>query len=541
MFKDMGIAKRLILGFGVVTAILVTVLIFALQRFADSNQLITKVIEQDVVKLELASDSAIRMSIAARQVYSLFVVEDFDSMLREIEANVEVIDANIALIAPMLYHDRGKKILSNILQAREAYIQSYSNILQMLRQGDRAEARIYMQDQVVPHLELLLKEVGLLVSLQTELMDGSGQETLANYQSSRLLILMSLAGALALATVLAMWVVRSVLDPLGGEPRQVQRVTERISEGDLTEQLLVKKNDVKSLMASMARMQANLRQIIQGLAGNADAVSSSSVQLSAASRQITESSAIQTEAGNSMAVAMEQMSANISQVAASANETLIISEENGKLASDGEKIFEATVKHMHNIAEVVNRTAKQLHEAEAQVLGINTIIELIHSISEQTNLLALNAAIEAARAGTHGRGFAVVADEVRQLAERTSKATTEISSLIDQVVESTQAAEVNIREVVRLVEEGVVQVEQSGASTQQINISTQQVLQAMNEISSALHEQQLASTEISERIEQISAMSEENYQAISEVTGTAGQLESLAGETLEAVQKFRLS
>lgn len=540
MFAKMGTARRLVLGFGLVTVVLVSVLIFSLVRFSASNQLITKVIQQDVVKLELANDSAMRMNIIARLAYSLFVVDDIQPVIESINSQRLAIDKNMDKLEPLLYHSTGKNIHANIKHARGAYVQSYLQVITMLQQDRFDEAREFMQEQVVPYLQVLLLEVNALVDLQSELMAASGKATLDNYQNSRILILMALAAALALATVMALWVIRSVLNPLGGEPRHVQRVTERISAGDLTEELRVRKDDIQSLMASMARMQSNLRQMIKGLAGNADAVASSSLQLAAASRQITESSSIQTEAGNSMAVAMEEMSANISQVAASANETLIISEENGKLASDGEVSFQATVKHMHGIAKMVNLTAVQLHDTEVKAQGINTIIELIHSISQQTNLLALNAAIEAARAGVHGRGFAVVADEVRQLAERTSKATTEISSLIDEVVESTQAAEGNIREVVQMVEEGVVQVESSGVSTQQINNSTQQVLLAMNEISSALHEQQLASEEIAERIEQISTMSEENHQAINEVTGTAGHLEVLAGQTLAAVHKFRL-
>ena len=106
------------------------------------------------------------------------------------------------------------------------------------------------------------------------------------------------------------------------------------------------------------------------------------------------------------------------------------SEQTSQITSNAVNVLNEAIETSHHIADQVKEASTIGTQLSSQSRSINDIVTTIRSIAEQTNLLALNAAIEAARAGDSGRGFSVVADEVRKLAADTSKATAEISKVV---------------------------------------------------------------------------------------------------------------
>ena len=168
------------------------------------------------------------------------------------------------------------------------------------------------------------------------------------------------------------------------------------------------------------------------------------------------------------------------------------------------------------------------------------IIEVIDDIADQTNLLALNAAIEAARAGEQGRGFAVVADEVRKLAERTTKATTEIAAMIKGIQEDTGGAVASMEEGTTQVEAGTELAIQAGESLTKIVSVVNEVQSVIEQIATASDEQSATAEQISGNVANMSTVTKQSAQGAEQMASTAEELNRQTDQLNELVSKFKI-
>jgi methyl-accepting chemotaxis protein len=378
---------------------------------------------------------------------------------------------------------------------------------------------------------------------------GAGQEGAEEYSKRLLTGLQSMAGnAIVLSIVFFSVGFGVALFLIIYLPRVITKsidnavdAARQIGEGDLTVVMESgRKDEIGRLYASMTGMIDKMRETLTGVKAAADKIAASSEQIRHSTVELSSNIADEAERSAQISASSTEMSQstmdiarNVASMAASTSDTL-------KITQEGVDVVLKTVNEVREIEKAVTDLSLVLTSLGDKSREIGEIINVINDIADQTNLLALNAAIEAARAGEQGRGFAVVADEVRKLAEKTSKATTEIGQKISAIQRETEKAAASMLKSTERVEKGVGYSTKAGEVLDKILGSTSELQLMVHQIATATEEMSGVSEQISGDIDAIAAMTRDTGTSVDGLLAASNAMAQLSDDLRTNVDMFRI-
>jgi hypothetical protein len=168
------------------------------------------------------------------------------------------------------------------------------------------------------------------------------------------------------------------------------------------------------------------------------------------------------------------------------------------------------------------------------------VVTIINGISERTHILALNASMHAASAGEAGKGFAVVANEVQKLAENAREATSQISSLVNNIQVETADTVTTMNDAISQVVRGTALAQQAGNEMRETRDTTADLVQLVQRIAESSKIQAKTSQRLQERAVQIQKSTDQTYDQLQAQGVRTDKLESLSSGLVQSVGIFTL-
>lgn len=318
---------------------------------------------------------------------------------------------------------------------------------------------------------------------------------------------------------------------------------ENFANGDLRVKVVPPRedDDIAKLFNGFNRAVANINDMMSNVMAAVEATASASDEISASSEQMAAGAQEQSAQTAEVAAAVEQMAQTITQTSQNASNSSTSADTTSAKANEGVIKLNENKAGIERITQSAQRTGTIIASLAGKTDQIGEIAQVIDDIADQTNLLALNAAIEAARAGEQGRGFAVVADEVRKLAERTTKATSEIAETIKSIQTEAREANTSMSEARDSVIDAARITDETEEVFQSILESTNTLSTEISQVAAASEEQSAGAEQISKNVEGINDVSQQNASSVQLVAQAAEDLNQLTNNLQNLISNFKIS
>jgi len=511
---NLSIGKRLALGFGAVSLMLVLISALSNASILRLNNGTREIVEHRIPAIEMSNRIDAQINIIAISVRNMMLnadPADRGQQMQAIDNARKVMTTTLAEIEPTLMaHAESIGILRRMEAASASYLAGADQLVKLIQAGEDEQARAYLVNELRPRLAALQEATAAELALQKQFSTAAAQDAAATYGSTIRQTWSLGLFALALAAGIAFWITRSITRPVA----RALEVANTVAAGDLTSRIEVTTRDeTGQLLQALKTMNESLARTVGAVRAGTDTIAVAAEQVAAGSLDLSSRTEQQAGALEETASSMEELTSTVRQNADNARQANKLAESASGVAARG--------------GDVIHQVVDTMDEIQASSSKISDIIGVIDGIAFQTNILALNAAVEAARAGEQGRGFAVVATEVRNLAQRSAAAAKEIKVLIGDSSDK--------------VANGSRLVAQAGATMEEIVDSVRRVTDIMAEISAASLEQTAGIEQINGAVAQMDEGTQQNAALVEETAAASNAMQEQASKLAQAVAVFRIA
>lgn len=536
--RNIGIAPRAALGFGLVAFLLLCVGVFSLTQMSRMDMSSKDVGGNWVPSVTTLSE--INQTVLRQRIHTLRLTTLTDNAAMEkSKASLTELAGQITELSTeyekYLTGAEETKLFNDVKRAYVTYHASQNQVADYVAQGRLEDARSYLSQTFVNDAEALMTTLRVLNDFNSQGINNATQSSSDTYEGARLAVIAAIIVAGMVTVILAWLLIRSIVQPL----TEAVKVAEVVASGDLTMAItVVGKDEPARLLESMKAMQASLRETIMSISDSSTQLASAAEELNVVTEDSSRGLLQQNSDIEQAATAVNQMTAAVDEVARNAVATAEASKQSEQSGREGQQQVSRTVQSINELAQGVTTTAGQVGELADKVRDITKVLDVIRAIAEQTNLLALNAAIEAARAGDAGRGFAVVADEVRALAHRTQQSTQEIEEMIGGIQHGTESAVRAMQQSNQQAHSTLVVAQAAGEALDQIAAAIATISERNLVVASASEEQAQVSREVDRNLMNIRDLSMQTSAGANQTSAASQELAQLAVGLRALVGRF---